>query len=253
MRVMFDSVTPSAIPTNAALVAGYINGPFAWTAAEWSRFPHSVQVRISVRASLNDGHVIDCENGDATPAQAVQWVAMRRRSGADPSVYCNASTWPTVQAAFRSAGVAAPHYWIAHYDGSTAIPAGAVAKQYNDPPKSGGNYDITAVADYWPGVDPEDPMANLVLSADDQEVLIWRVEAIINNRPAVAGGPKKGEVNQLYVAQNAESAALKALSAAVAAQHGLTVADVQNAVATEMSKIVTVDVNVTQPSAPTGS
>lgn len=154
MRTMYDSVTPSAIPTNAALVAGYVDGAYAWSAANWARFPNSVKVRIAVFPRTNDGHVLDVEQGDATPAQAPGWVTMRRAAGVDPSIYCDASTWPSVVSAFASAGVAAPHYWIAHYDGSAALPAGAVAKQYNDPPASGGNYDISVVADYWPGVDP---------------------------------------------------------------------------------------------------
>jgi hypothetical protein len=102
------------------------------------------------------------ETGDATPAQAPGWVKARRAAGADPTVYCSASLWPTVRAAFTAAGVAQPHYWIAHYDGDPTIPAGAVAKQYVDPPNSGGHWDLSAVAGHWPGVDitpaPEDDM-----------------------------------------------------------------------------------------------
>ncbi len=153
MRTMYDSVTPSAIPTDAALVAGYVDGAYAWSAAEWARFPNSVKVRIAVFPNTDDGHVLDVEQGDATPAQAPGWVDMRRAAGVDPTVYCNASTWSSVISAFRSAGVAAPHYWIAQYDGNPSVPSGAVAKQYNDPPGSGGNYDISVVADFWPGVD----------------------------------------------------------------------------------------------------
>lgn len=36
------------------------------------------------------------------------------------------------------------------------------------------------------------------ISPEDQEVAIWRIEAILANRPTVAGGPKKGEVNELH-------------------------------------------------------
>jgi hypothetical protein len=140
---MYDSVTPSAIPTNAAVVAGYVDGAYAWSNADWARFPQAVKARIAVFPRTNDGHVLDVEQGDATPAQAPGWVTMRRTAGIDPIVYCNASTWPSVISAFRSASVAAPPYWIAQYDGNPAIPAGAVAKQYNDPPGSGGNYDIS--------------------------------------------------------------------------------------------------------------
>jgi len=143
VATMYDSVTATAIPTNAAVVAGYVDGAYAWSNADWARFPESVKVRIAVFASTNDGHVLDVEDGDATPAQAPGWVRMRRAAGLDPIVYCNASTWPSVISAFSSAGIAGPPYWIAQYDGSPAIPSGAVAKQYNDPPGSGGEYDIS--------------------------------------------------------------------------------------------------------------
>lgn len=155
MRTLYDSVTPTNIlkaNPNPQMVAGYINGPYAWTAAEWALFPQAVKVRISVRANFLDGHVLDVEPGDATPAQSVDWVLARRRAGAEPTVYCNRSTWVQVQAAFRARGVPEPHYWIATASGKAEIPAGAVAAQYLLDIAPG--IDVTAAADYWPGVDP---------------------------------------------------------------------------------------------------
>lgn len=166
MRRMYDSVTWSAIPTNAQLVAGYINGTFKWPAQAWARFPNAVKVRIATRASVDDGHVLDVEPGDATPAEAPGWVVMRRKAGVDPSVYCGASAWEDVIRAFHVAGVAQPHYWVAHYDGKQQLPVisvpgigtfTAVAKQYADPARgSGGNWDSSIAADHWPGVDKEE-------------------------------------------------------------------------------------------------
>lgn len=149
MRIMYDSVNPTAIPRDAQMVAGYVNGPYKWKDTDWALFPHAVHVGIAVRAAYNGGEVLDVEIGDATPAQAPGWVQMRRAAGVDPSVYCNSSTWPEVRAAFSAAGVAAPHYWIAHYDGNPAIPNGAVAKQYQNTT----GWDLSSVADYWPGID----------------------------------------------------------------------------------------------------
>jgi hypothetical protein len=153
MRLMYDSVTPSAIPPDAAMVAGYVNGPYQWAAEDWFAFPHAVLVEISVRANYPGGHVLDVEPGDATPAQAPDWVQMRRMSGLlMPAVYCNLSTWPTVRNEFFRRRIPEPLYWIAHYDGKFEIPSGAVAKQYLP------NYlgtDHSAVADFWPGVDGE--------------------------------------------------------------------------------------------------
>lgn len=152
-RLMYDSITAADIPANAQIVGGYVNGTFKWSDADWARFPNAVHVRFATRAYVNDGCVLDVERGDATPAEAPGWVTMRRAAGCDPSVYCNASDWPAVRAAFSSAGVAEPHYMIAHYDNIATIPVGAVAKQYINDPASGGHYDLSVVADYWPGVD----------------------------------------------------------------------------------------------------
>lgn len=151
-RTMYDGITASRLPTGAELVAGYVDGMFAWSAADWARFPASVKVRIAVFSSTNDGEVLDVEPGNATPAESVDWVLMRRRAGVDPTVYMNMGTWPTVRAAFEARGVAQPHYWVARYDGVASIPAGAVAKQYYNNDQAG--YDLSAVADYWPGIDP---------------------------------------------------------------------------------------------------
>lgn len=153
MRTMYDSVTPGNIPADAQMVAGYVDGAYAWSAADWARFPAAVHVPIAVFPSTNDGVVLDVEQGDATPQQAPGWVQMRRAAGVDPTVYCSESAWPAVQAAFKAAGVAQPHYWVAAYPGEGAVvPAGAVAHQYQD----AGPYDLSVVVDYWPGVDTQE-------------------------------------------------------------------------------------------------
>ena len=149
-RKMYDAVTPANIPFDAQMVAGYVDGRYAWKAADWARFPSAVKVRIAVFPSTNDGNCLDIERGDATPLQAPGWVAMRRKAGIDPSVYCSLSIWQNVKAAFQNAGVAEPHYWIAAYPGNGPnLYPGAVAHQYANP----GPVDISVVADYWPGVD----------------------------------------------------------------------------------------------------
>lgn len=157
MRTMYDAVTAANIPADAQMVAGYIDMITLrpWSPADWARFPGAVKVTIVTKASTNDGHVLDVEPGDATPGEAPGWVRMRRAAGATPSIYCNLSTWPAVRAAFSSAGVAEPYYWIAHYDGDPAIPDGAVAKQYRGDVAPG--FDVSSVADHWPGVDLDEP------------------------------------------------------------------------------------------------
>lgn len=155
MRDMFDGITPSAVPAGAQLYAGYLNGHWPSYAALCAAHPAAVHVSISVTASYNGGQVLDIETGDATPAQSVDWVINRRAAGVDPTAYCNTSTWPAVRAAFQARKVAEPHYWLAQYDNVASFPTawarvGVVAKQYADR----GGYDISVVADYWPGIDP---------------------------------------------------------------------------------------------------
>lgn len=152
-RIMYDAVTASNVPASATLVAGYGDGYYQNTAEFRARFPHATVVEIAVSSHHNIGVVLDVETGDATPAEAPPWVLMRRAAGVDPTIYCNSSTWPSVRAAFKAAGVPEPHWWIAQYDGDPTIFPGAVAKQYADP----GPYDLSSVAAYWPGVDPQEP------------------------------------------------------------------------------------------------
>jgi hypothetical protein len=158
MRTMYDAVTARNIPADARMVAGYIDKIKLepWSAADWARFPNAVKVTIVKKASTNDGDVLDVEPGDATPAEAPGWVQRRRAAGADPTVYMNLSTWPTVRKAFADQNVAPPHYWVARYDGVASIPAdwlalGCVAKQYAGDIAPG--IDLNIVVDYWPGVD----------------------------------------------------------------------------------------------------
>lgn len=178
MRTMYDAVTAANIPSSAAMVAGYVDKIRLepWTAADWARFPNAVKVQIVKKATTNAGHVLDVEPGDATPAEAPGWVQLRRVAGADPTVYCNSSTWAAVQAAFTSAGIAQPHYWIARYDGVQQLPTlngiTAVAKQYRGDVAPG--YDVSSVADYWPGVDPA-PSSNGGTAASSTGELMERI------------------------------------------------------------------------------
>ena len=182
MRTMYDAVTAANIPAGARMVAGYIDKIKLepWSSRDWARFPTAVKVTIVKKASTNAGHVLDVEPGDATPAQAPGWVRMRRAAGADPTIYMNASTWPTVRQAFIDQGVTQPHYWVAKYDGDPAWGAGwaalgCVAKQYRGNVAPG--IDISSVADFWPGVDGDD----MPITKEDLDAIDARVSAIVRN------------------------------------------------------------------------
>jgi hypothetical protein len=154
MRTMYDSTNVADDPAGAQLVAYYIDGIYATTeAAVRTRFPNAVLVPISA-IGTNAGIVGDQEPGCMDIGQAVAWVQERRAGGTDPTVYVNELYgWAGARQAFDASGVPEPHWWVADYDGIAVVPAGAVAKQYENPPLDGGHFDLSVVADYWPGVD----------------------------------------------------------------------------------------------------
>lgn len=149
-RLMYDSTTAADIPAEAEMVAGYVD---LWSAQDWARFPNATKLRIA-RNINEDGDVGDCETGDLTPAQCPAWTQRQRAAWRSGSVYVDVSNWPAVRNAFALHGIALPPTWVANYDNVATIPAGAVAKQYINPPGSGGHFDLSVVADHWPGVDP---------------------------------------------------------------------------------------------------
>lgn len=171
MREMYDSTNPDDIPVTAPMVAGYVSpSTFAWSAAGWARFPNSVKVAITPSAAhFGVGvHVLDVETGDATPGQVPGWVTNSRNAGQEPTAYTSAANWSAIISSCVSAGVEVPQFWIAQWDGNQTLPSivvdgvacTAVAKQYADPAHgSGGHYDLSSVADEWPGVDPGDEMS----------------------------------------------------------------------------------------------
>lgn len=153
MRSMYDSVDWNAIPATAPIVAGYDDGIFAWPAMAWDDRPDAIHVHIAVSSTTNSGIVGDVESGDMTPDSAVDWVLMRRAAGVDPTIYTSFNNWDTVKNAFNARNVPWPHWWIADYTGNAVLINGSVATQYANSVMTGGNYDLSIVADYWPGVD----------------------------------------------------------------------------------------------------
>lgn len=153
MAKMYDSTTATDIPQGVPIVAGYIDGTFRWTDADWAYHSQSDHVKIAVFASTNDGDVLDVEQGDASPASAPGWVTQRRNSGHRlPAVYCSVAALQGVRDAFTTTSIPEPVYWLADWDDDPTIPTlpGVVAKQYTHPPNSGGHYDISETSDAWP-------------------------------------------------------------------------------------------------------
>ena len=140
MIIMRDSTNPEEIPTDTPVVAGYADGFYEWDQTDWDRFPNAIKLTIATNANT-EADILDVENGDATPSQAVEWCnRFNRPSRERPTIYCNRSTWPTVQSLLAGHVV---DYWISTLDGTESVD-GAVAVQYKDVQ----TYDQSAINDY---------------------------------------------------------------------------------------------------------
>lgn len=221
MRYMFDSTNYTDDPLTADLVGFYIDGIYATSAsAVRARFPHAVLVGISA-VGADSGIAGDVEPGCMTLAQGIAWVQRRRAAGFDPTIYINElNGWAGGIAGFRAAGVAQPHWWVADYDNVRVVPAGAVAKQYANPPLTGGHFDASVVLDFWPGVDsggtevldPTDPIVKELragLGTLGSYVTKLQVESVqtqnllehgIDSAPGYAGGVKIATNDEILAA-----------------------------------------------------
>jgi hypothetical protein len=147
---MYDSTSASDIPDTAEMVAGYVDGAFAWSDADWARFPNATKVRIATQPGTDDGDVLDVELGDATPAQAPAWIRMRQAAGiVQPTIYCAAFAVDQVRQACQGLLF---WLWVADWTGQPHPVSYAAAVQYANSATSGGHYDLSIVyADAWPG------------------------------------------------------------------------------------------------------
>jgi hypothetical protein len=152
-RIMYDAVDVAAIPQDAGMVAGYVDGGYVTWGELARRFPHARKVSITTTgASVAD--VIDVESGDATPATSVDWVVRMRALKRRPILYTSSGNLGAVEAQFHARKVAPPFYWIADWTGEPHLYSGSVGTQYASPtvpPPSGPiAYDVSLVSPNWP-------------------------------------------------------------------------------------------------------
>lgn len=194
MRTMYDAANGASVPADGDLYAGYVDGNYRSYPVMVARFPGKLVIPIAVNTSTNAGTIFDGPPDNATWPGVVAWVQMRRRAGVDPTVYTDLSSWTTGMAAFRAAGEAYPHWWIANWNGTADVPAGMVAHQYRS---VSGKYDTSAVLDVWPGVDgPGTPAGGssggsqsigsaLTIRRDDDMSVIVSVTPSGSNNPGI--------------------------------------------------------------------
>jgi len=149
-RIMFDAVNPANIPEGSQLVAGYGDGPESqWPAEAWGSFPGRALVRITTNGEDQAALVVDCEYGDFSPQSAVDEILRRRARGLDPTEYCGAGSLWACRHAFDVRGIPQPYWWVADPDHTLNLEGNIIALQQGYPE----GYDVSTVADYWPGVD----------------------------------------------------------------------------------------------------
>jgi hypothetical protein len=141
--LMYDSVVPSAIPSNG-MMATYATGPYAASAAQVAG--RSV-MWIDVYGTDYNASALDVEPSDATPQMAASWAYHRlsQYPNSIAHIYTNISEWPSVQAACAALPAwmqARIHWWIADPTGVPHIVPGSQATQWY----WGQNYDISTAA-----------------------------------------------------------------------------------------------------------
>lgn len=154
-RIMRDSTTSADIPHQGTdMVAGYGNGRYAWSDADWQRFVGIPHVYIDVDGSMPSCGVLDVETGDATVSEAVAWTKARLAlpHAYPPVIYCNRSTLTPLFNAMAAAGLRVVHdfrLWVATLDGTKTLAdmTGVTAVQYAGADRTGGHYDESIVYD----------------------------------------------------------------------------------------------------------
>lgn len=206
---MYDSTDATAIPADAEMVAGYVDGRFVWPQAWWDRFPNATKVRIAVFASTNDGTVLDVENGDATPAQAPRWLQNRLAAGESrPTIYCSRDARDAVEAACQ--GIQ-HDLWIGTLDGTENIP-GTVAVQYAGTAITHADFDLSIVTDdTWPGglnVAQLDDIRGVLFDESGSWPQAWLRQFL--------EGEKNSDINNVKVELDAVKASLDQITQAIA-------------------------------------
>ena len=150
MTTMYDSTNPAAIPEDAEAVFYPVNGEFAWSEADLERFPHALKVpyQIFIPGGPFPGKLapwLDLEAADAATRPGVQAAVQFIREGG-VGIYTSKDSQPAVEAALKDAGLSA--LWgLADWTGEAHELEGAAFTQYANPPKSGGDYDLSVITE----------------------------------------------------------------------------------------------------------
>ncbi len=117
--VMYDSVTVSAIPTDAEGVAAYVQGdPYPNLAAVKARCPHAKILTVALHSSI-DADCLDIELGGALNADGPAWFHKQVKRGIKtPTLYTSLSNAQSLVDLMAHTGIKRAEFklWTAHYN-----------------------------------------------------------------------------------------------------------------------------------------
>lgn len=230
----YDAVTATNIPARLAqMVAGYDDGAYAWSQADWDLFPGVPHLHISVRANPASP-CFDSETGNASPADVAKALFERNRNGLRSVVYCNTSSYPSQAQVFASAGVPrlAWDWWAANYSDGDVIPDQAIGVQYQ-----GGitnPYDLSVMSEAWvskffgtaipaASVAPTPTLEDIfnMITSDPELFVRWAYRTVLkddlsddttyeNNMKAITAGQSLGSIYEALLSSEAGKAVLAA-------------------------------------------
>ena len=207
---MYDSITVADIPADAPAVAGYVGGHWPTYNEIVVRFPHAHHLSIAVTASQH-ARCLDCEPGDASPAQAPSWfINHADRTQGRPVLYGSASAVNQIVQAMSHAGIARAEYliWSAHYtfrehvcSPSTCGYPQADGTQWTDK-SHGRNLDQSICEDYFfsagsPAPTPPLPKDTMAIAGYVNE----------NGHSEIVVHLESGEVKNLYKVEGKQAGA----------------------------------------------
>ena len=138
-RIMRDSTTAGDIPIHGTdLVAGYINGTYAWSDENYGRFPGIPHVFIDIHGDHPNAGVLDVEPGCAHLGAAAGWVKARKAllpHAYTPIIYTNRDQLTPLFDTLAAEGLRVEQdfrLWIATLDGTREVHdmTGVTAVQY---------------------------------------------------------------------------------------------------------------------------
>lgn len=154
MKVMYDAITPSSIPSSTPApdyAMGYIDGQWPSYSDMKARFPNAIPVSISTNPTNPnrlEAQGCDGEEGDYSPPEAAAFSKGKLSQGVVPFEYCSLSDWGSYQQCCIDIGInpSQVDWLIAAYPGNGAnVYPGSIGHQYADM----GSYDLSVVVDGW--------------------------------------------------------------------------------------------------------